>query len=101
MTVALENISENNSENTSVTFVPPAGLVFGEIDPRCTEDISDQLVCNIGLLEAESIQAVSVDLHAELPGFYPVTVSFAADNLADGSFTSTYFFEVVEVEGDC
>ena len=98
LTVALENISNTSSENTTVTINLPAGLQFVDSNSRCANDASDQLVCNIGSLEAHSSQAVSASLEAELPGFYPVTVSTGADSLEEGSFSSTYIFEVVEVE---
>ena len=97
LTVSLENFSDIDSENTSITFNPPSGLQFSDVDSSCTQDTSDQLVCNIGSLNAQSSQAISVGLQTETSGFYAVTVVTAADNLADGSFSSTYMFEVVEV----
>ena len=98
LTVALENTSSNDSDNTTVTLTPPADLRFGDSDTRCTNDATDQLVCNIGLLEANSSQAVSINLHVDIPEFYAITVDIGTDNLEEGSFSSTYLFEVIDVE---
>jgi len=90
--LSLENTGDAHSENTVVSFDLPAEFNQESVPDNCV--LENDLVCELGILEAGATKEVSLDVIVDTVGLYLVSTNIASDNLEEGSMSSTFTLEV-------